>query len=356
MLESIFPPWTWWVAIAFVLVLVYLSYSQYTIDRYSPMQLDDTEEKRMRVYLGGLDHSVRIALPHPDVDPAHLVSFDPAHPMFAQTHPALLQQENSETIHDLMQLHKRFVIDTAALVKIEPWADSIRWFPVPTIAKARHIHARTVRDQYCVLMRLRSQSHYGPVRKDTVPFEQKRSTLVWRGGPSGPGFHNHYEARFMKPSREDALKLWANRADTADDLDIGLITKWKYHDFKQYLKPELKISEMLQYKYILSIEGNDVATNLKWALASQSVVFMPRPRVESWLAESLLQPYTHYVPVQDDFSDLLQQKRWADKHPAKCKAIVARANAYIQPFLNLERETYLSFKVLQRYMQHVQFG
>lgn len=35
--------------------------------------------------------------------------------------------------------------------------------------------------------------------------------------------------------------------------------------------------------------GNDVASGLKWMLASNSVVFMPLPRVETWAMESLLQ-------------------------------------------------------------------
>lgn len=35
--------------------------------------------------------------------------------------------------------------------------------------------------------------------------------------------------------------------------------------------------------------GNDAASGLKWMLASNSVVFMPLPRVETWAMESLLQ-------------------------------------------------------------------
>jgi len=37
--------------------------------------------------------------------------------------------------------------------------------------------------------------------------------------------------------------------------------------------------------------GNDVASGLKWMLASNSVVFMPPPRVETWAMESLLQVF-----------------------------------------------------------------
>jgi hypothetical protein len=112
---------------------------------------------------------------------------------------------------------------------------------------------------------------------------------------------------------------------------------------------------MFQYKYLLSIEGNDVATNLKWAMASNSVVLMPKPCVESWFAESLLKPYVHYVPIKDDFSDLYTQKQWCDKNPDKCKTIIRQANAFVRPFRNIERDYYLSFQVIQRYMDLVHF-
>lgn len=50
-----------------------------------------------------------------------------------------------------------------------------------------------------------------------------------------------------------------------------------------------------------------MATGLKWMLASNSVVFMPPPRFESWAMESLLKPWAHYVPIRRDTRDLLER-------------------------------------------------
>jgi len=46
----------------------------------------------------------------------------------------------------------------------------------------------------------------------------------------------------------------------------------------------------VKYKYILSIEGNDVASGLKWQLYSNSVVFMRKPKIVSWAMEDKLIP------------------------------------------------------------------
>lgn len=324
-------------------------------DYYSPLDMDDFERKRMRVYTQDLE-GIHFPLTISDqIAEEKLISFNPKHSKFFINHPKLLEQGNSETIYDLNQIHERFIVDTGKLVLIETWADAIDWYTVPTIAKARHIFAKTVKRKFCTLLRLRSRVHFGPIRSDPLEFDQKKNILIWRGGPSGTGFHNKYESRLFKPSREEALRRWALNPETQTELDLGLTEKWQYQDFQKYIKPEKTITDMLQYKYILSIEGNDVATNLKWAMASNSVVLMPQPHVESWFAESLLKPYVHYVPVRNDFSDLYTQKKWCDAHPEKCKEIIRNAQAFVQPFRNHERDYYLCFKVLQRYLHCVNF-
>ena len=88
--------------------------------------------------------------------------------------------------------------------------------------------------------------------------------------------------------------------------------------------------EQLKYKYILSIEGNDVATGLKWQLASNSVVFMAKPTTVSFLMEDLLLPYVHYVPVKDDYSNLVEMVQWAWKNDEKCKWISEQATMYME--------------------------
>jgi hypothetical protein len=353
--ESQYPIYLFWgTVLGLLCYLLVLRYARTpTLDFYSPMDLDDFERKRMRVYLGGLDAPQLVRLSANDPAVRELISFDPKHPWFVAQHPAYLEHKNAESIYDLMQIYERFVVEKTQLVKVAAWADSIDWHTIPTVAKARHIYAKTVTKRHCVLLRLRSRIHFGPIRDDTVPFDQKKNVVIWRGGPSGPGFRNTYETRLTKPSREVCLQKWCHRSDTQQEIDVGLTKKWQYENFKHYVKSELSITEFFQYKYLLSIEGNDVATNLKWALASNSVVLMPAPHVESWFVESLLKPYVHYVPVKNDFSDLYTQKQWCDKHPERCTEIIRQANAFVRPFRNVERDYYLSFRVLQRYMQWV---
>ena len=51
------------------------------------------------------------------------------------------------------------------------------------------------------------------------------------------------------------------------------------------MAPVTTIRRLLEYKAVIMLEGNDVASGLKWALLSQSVVLMPRPLHTSWAME-----------------------------------------------------------------------
>ena len=112
----------------------------------------------------------------------------------------------------------------------------------------------------------------------------------------------------------------------------------------------MSIRDQLKFKFILSIEGNDVATNLKWIMSSGSLCFMPKPKFETWYMEGTLEAGKHYVLVADDYSDLEEKVRYYSEHADEARAIVANANAYVTQFLDAEREALIGRKVVEKYL------
>lgn len=338
----------------YVVVCVGVYYSnKKVIDHYVSMILPEISEfntferKRLGVYLNNLIDNPPPGDIQTDAQNG-ICTYNPNHILYYKN---VLKDTDTKT-----DLEKYSSVSTKYF-KASTYTDSIEWFDIPTLVKTRHIHGKTIRQPYAVIVRLRSSVHFGKIPKvkelkGKIPFDSKISTVIWRGGPSGSGFNNFYESRYHKPSREDMLKLWCN-TQVVDDIDVGLVSKWSFRNFTQYLKNEMTIEEMLKYKYLLSIEGNDVATNLKWAMASDSLVIMPKPCVESWFAESLLEPWVHYVPVKDDFTDLLEIKKWCDANPDICKSIIENANQYANEFVNEEREIKLCKYVMEKYFEYV---
>jgi hypothetical protein len=196
--------------------------------------------------------------------------------------------------------------------------------------------------------------HFGAIKQLVVadiPFEQKKNEIVWRGASTGYGFGNNIP--FRPVSRQTLVEKYANDHSLRNHINIGLVKAPT--DWIQYERPRLSIKELLQYKYILSVEGHDVATNLKWILKSNSLLFMHKPCIESWIMEEFLIPNVHYIQVRDDFSDLAQKMEWCNHHPAECKRMISNANRYIDLFLDEKTELRIQKKVLQTYCQNVQW-
>ncbi len=75
--------------------------------------------------------------------------------------------------------------------------------------------------------------------------------------------------------------------------DIGDIARHR-HGTPQH-RHFLSLRQQCAFKHIVSLEGIDVASNLKWIMSSRSFCFMLRPRFETWFLESTLVPGRHYV-------------------------------------------------------------
>jgi hypothetical protein len=115
--------------------------------------------------------------------------------------------------------------------------------------------------------------------------------------------------------------------------------------------PRLSVEEQLRNRYVISIEGNDVATNLKWIFASQSLCIMPRPKYETWFMEGTLVPGIHYVEVRPDFADLDEKVAYYENHPDEAEAIIDAANRHCRQFTKKSSEDLISVLVLQKYFE-----
>ncbi len=113
----------------------------------------------------------------------------------------------------------------------------------------------------------------------------------------------------------------------------------------------MSLWEHLDYKFIMALEGNDVASNLKWIMSSNSLAVMPRPTCETWFMEGTLLPNVHYVEVKEDFSDFEERINYYITHPDEAEQIIKNAHQYVEQFLDKEREDLISLAVLDKYFR-----
>jgi hypothetical protein len=184
-----------------------------------------------------------------------------------------------------------------------------------------------VRNKNCVLLPLNRRRHF-KMHIDNFCYDEKISKIVWRGAA-------------YKKWRKDFLAATAS----LDFCDVGCTGRFR----SIYSKPWMSIKDHFKYKFIFSVEGNDIASNLRWILSSNSLCFMQRPKYESWFMEGLLKPGVHYVEINKDFSNIKKLFEYYIKHPDKAKKIIANANAHAKLFENPDLQFEIAKYVLFKY-------
>lgn len=200
--------------------------------------------------------------------------------------------------------------------------------PAPTLFKARPIEGD---NKNSVLFKLDKRRHFRFV-DDKLRFAEKKDMAVFRGAVTQP-----HRIKFMQTLFDHPL------------VDAGQSNACQEHP--EWQKPFMSVEEQLQYKFLICLEGNDVASNLKWAMSSNSVVVTPKMKFETWFMEGTLEAGKHYIEVKDDFSDFEEKINYYIEHPEEAEKIINNAHEYIKPFMNEKLEQLVCIKTLERYFQ-----
>jgi hypothetical protein len=96
----------------------------------------------------------------------------------------------------------------------------------------------------------------------------------------------------------------------------------------------LSLPDHCDYKYMLDLQGNGYSGRTKLLLHTKRVLFYQARRLhEYWFWD--MEPFTHYIPVAEDLSDMKEKFEWAEDHPHECQKIAE--NAYQFALSNLKR-------------------
>lgn len=201
----------------------------------------------------------------------------------------------------------------------------------PTIVKSRPIGDE---NKNSILMNLDKLRHFIFI-DDTIPFEKKENKAIFLS-------YTRY-----KPHRIDFMeKFHGSSVCLCGDVDTQTLTPEWYHR-------KISIWAHLRYKFILTIEGNDVASNLKWVMSSNSIAVMPKPKYETWFMEGQLIANHHYIEIKSDYSDFEEKIAYYSEHLDESEQIIKNAHEYIHQFKNKDRERIISYMVLEKFLSSV---
>ena len=155
-----------------------------------------------------------------------------------------------------------------------------------------------------------------------VNWRDKKNMCIWRGNLVNGSVYNFFDI------------------DNKDNLNPRQYFKKLYDENKinnmNYSNEYTTIYDQMEYKYILDIDGwSSTWEGTLWKLYSGSVLLKQKSVWKQWYYDELIE-WTHYIPVNNDFSNLNEIIEWCIKNDEKCKQISLNGRKFVIEKLNWE--------------------
>ena len=149
---------------------------------------------------------------------------------------------------------------------------------------------------------------------------RKENTMYWRGSTTGNSYKDINQLNSLK--RIEICKKYREKKNM--DIKISRIIQngikkreiIKYLVNEQIFGKEVSEDKFRSYKYYPDIPGNSLAWGTITKYLAGSLIFKAEYEQKLYYYQ-LLKPWTHYIPVNTDFSDLEEKLIWAQSNITK---------------------------------------
>lgn len=225
----------------------------------------------------------------------------------------------------------------------------------PVFAKAR-IHSAPyivlIPDQFSLSEEWFYVSQEISALNEEVLWDEKKDVAIWRGGLTDVGAPNG--ANLVTFRECPRYKICKMSADLPEVIDAGL--QWSDNEEldqilhrERVMKNGSSKKEHLTCKYLPVLDGHMCTyPGFQWRLLSNSLCLKQKSDQEQWFYAAL-KPYEHYVPIENDMSDLSQKIEWAKAHENEVKQIISHAQQFAQNHLMIEDDYFYLHLALSEY-------
>ena len=163
-------------------------------------------------------------------------------------------------------------------------------------------------------------------KQESLPlWETRSSDLCYRGGCSG-----------MDDDRTSIrIRVVEKIYEYNKNTNVRLIQQWRPPNIPdEYFADKLDYTEFLKYKIFFIIDGNVIASNHMWGFGSGCVPFLISNGT-CWFSEYII-PYIHYIPVNYDLSNLIEQIEFIKNNDTIAKQIAMNALEFTKKYFSSE--------------------
>ena len=169
-----------------------------------------------------------------------------------------------------------------------------------------------------------------------IDWEKKINKAVFRGSATGCGITSKDNIRIK------AVELSKKNYEYLDAGIVSFNRKLKKNinkpleiidiDIKLEKSNFMSLEEKAKYKYILNLDGHVSAFRLGHEFSLGSVLLIPKSKYYLWFSY-LLEPWVHYVPIDENLDNLIDQIKWCIDNDLKCKKIAENGLNFYKKYL-----------------------
>jgi Glycosyl transferase family 90 len=302
-----------------------------------------------------------------------------------RTHYRNMEYYCQDTIDTMLPLMQRLEWwkDAPPVPVLLQYGDSVhagKYAKFPHFIKARKVRAQkdlqlltsgechtgsrqSLTDQFeGIIWKLEISRHYVSdlqhVDENDIPWSKKKNKAVFRGGLTGRRPRENDDVDRCMEMRRCRLVYSYHNSSLVDAKLISMLNNGipEILNGVNLLGSKLSVKDQLDYKAVIMLEGNDVGTGVKWALLSNSVLIMQPPAVTSWAMEELLEPWVHYIPLNNNLTDVEEKMQWIIDNDEYAHRIAQRGTLWIKDLLfhrdAMADNVAVDLEILRRYRNH----
>ena len=151
---------------------------------------------------------------------------------------------------------------------------------------------------------------FDDLRRSHIPWEAKEARAIFCGGDHGETSNYLPPLAPDRPHPRRYLKQIVEAAHLEVDVHLG---------------SKIPLAQQVSRKWILDVDGFTRTWDaFAWKMRSGSVVLSAASPWETFFTR-LFEPWIHFVPIANDYSDLAEKLDWCRSHDDKCRSIARSA-------------------------------
>lgn len=181
-----------------------------------------------------------------------------------------------------------------------------------------------------------------------APWETKIPKLIWRGSTAQGGLVTPDNCRQLSRVRLCLLSFAKPKLIDAKFTHLAQLSE-PIPYLNQFLGDWVSFEEQFQYKYHIIIDGNASAySSSGWKFFTHSLVFKPHSTWVQWYFQEL-KPWLHYIPIEADLSDLVENIHWAMENDSVSQTIAHSSREFALNHITLPQNVTYLYLALSKY-------